>query len=102
LHQGNFGRPDDKFERIIFVLPNKSLSVHETKLNGSFTAGGVNFKGPILFLHADIFCNEIIASAREWYAGKAADANVAANIPNIVRQRPEGFPPLIAGVPVIQ
>jgi len=102
LHQGNFGRPDDRFERIIFILPNSSFGGHDTKMQGAFTVGDMKITGNILFLEAVRFCQEMIAAARQWYADKAQDANVQANIPNIVRNRPEGFPPLIVGVPVIQ
>ena len=72
------------------------------KTQGAFTVGNMQITGSLLFVHVDRFCHNIIAAAREWYAGKISDANVQANVPNIVRQRPEGFAPLIVGVPVIQ
>jgi hypothetical protein len=51
LHQGNFGRPDDRYEQIIFVLPNTNFSGHEMKLVGAFTVGEIKISGPVLFLH---------------------------------------------------
>jgi hypothetical protein len=39
------------------------------------------------------FCRDMIKTARAWYKAKKADPNVVSNLPDLVRPRPEGYPP---------
>lgn len=47
------------------------------------------------------FCEEMIQSARQWHADMSEDPIVAANLPDLMRVRPEGIPPHFVGMPVI-
>ena len=76
VHQGNVGRPDDRFERIIFILPNSGFGAHDNLITGSFTAGGVLIKGPILLLDASRFCSELVPSALDWLEVNRDNATV--------------------------
>jgi hypothetical protein len=57
--------------------------------------------GGALSIDATHFCQTMIECAREWETKVAENAEVQANLANILRVRPEGFPPSIRGFPVI-
>ena len=65
-------------------------------------APGANFgsvEGRVLQIDAAWFCEQLVAAARQWAIIKAEDDNVLANMPNLVRLRPEGLHPYIVNVP---
>ena len=108
LHQGQFGRPDDRYDRIIFMLPQlpglgrgqiRVIRDIVVTISPGLSFGGVT--GKVLQLEAIWFCEQIIAAAREWAALKAADPIVQGNLPNLVRYRSEGLPSYIVGQPLI-
>jgi hypothetical protein len=43
----------------------------------------------------------MIAAVREWCEKKADHPAVKKNLPGLVRLRPDGFPRIVAGMPVI-
>ncbi len=102
LHQGNFGHPKSRYDRVVFLAPNKSF-----RLSGDIlvtSAPGVNFgsvQGKVLQIEALWFCQQFISAARNWAETKRQDPNVQTNLPNLVRFRPEGLSPYIVGVPLI-
>jgi hypothetical protein len=95
VHQGRFGHPGMQYDRIIFTLPDPRGNI----FSGNVFGGGGN--PPTLNLDAEAFCRDVIAAVRAWFAAKQADANVVANLPNLVQFRPNGMAPFIGGVPVI-
>jgi hypothetical protein len=90
VHQGRCGHPDMQYARVIFTVPNAQNNVfHNNILNDA------------LNLDAIRFCRDIIQSVRDWYEiSKDADA-VQANVPHMVRYRPNGIAPYMVGMPVI-
>jgi hypothetical protein len=57
--------------------------------------------GKILSVDLVFFCRAIMDAAREWATANAGTSNVQRNLPNLVRYRPEGFPPFSVGVPTV-
>jgi len=98
LHQGNFGHPKARYDRIVFTLPSK-IQFPEGRI-GSPEAGEL-----VLLLNCVIFCERMVSAARDWLSANTQDKNVQANLQNIVRFRPAGIslPPTLQlkGVPVI-
>ena len=102
LHQGNFSHPNSRYDHIVFMPPNRSPRY--TKDIVVTMAPGVAFgsvQGRILHIEVVWFCQLLTGAVCRWLAAKAADATVQANLPNLVRLRPEGLPPHIVGVPLI-
>ena len=97
LHRGNFGRPDDRYDRIVFLPPNAlDYRIHEVHLTNNGDS-----QEKIICFDIIIFCNNIIRAANLWLAAMSDDKNVAANMPELVRLRPNGIPPSIVGMPLI-
>jgi hypothetical protein len=111
LHQGHFRHPKARYDRIIFMLPNSSFKAHDVVVTiesdvviGGKTRGEITGRdqtGTILYLDTVQFCQQIVEAALQWAVAKKEDANVQANLPNLVRLRAEGLPPFIVGVPLI-
>ena len=102
LHQGNFNNPNSRYDHVVFVPPNRSLRYGKDIV--VTIAPGVAFgslQGRILHIEVVWFCELLIRAVCRWLAAKATDATVQANLPNLVRLRPEGFPPYIVGIPLI-
>ena len=102
LHQGKFGRPDSRYDRVIFLAPNPSLRMAKDILvtvTPGVTFGDVT--GKVLQIEAVWFCEQFIDAVQQWAVTKINDPNVQTNVPNLVRLRPEGLPPYIVGVPLI-
>jgi hypothetical protein len=96
IHQGNFGRSDDRYDRIAFTVPGMGVSMMETIFKDN---GGV--KETILSLDAKTFCQIMNDCAKAWEISKKSDANVTINMNNLIRFRPEGFPPQLVDVHLI-
>jgi hypothetical protein len=60
-----------------------------------------SIQGKVLHIEVIWFCETIIDAVRKWLVTKVADATVQANLPNLVRLRPEGLPPYIVGTALI-
>jgi hypothetical protein len=95
VHQGIFGPKGMQYDRIVFMLPGR----HTLHRNiSSHIAGGTE---SALQLDATIFCRDMIAGVKSWYAAKSNDPNIVANLPRVLQFRPNGIPPHFVGVPVI-
>ena len=90
LHQGKLGRPNMQYSRVLFTIPNRQRNVFHN-----------NICNDALNLDVSIFCNDVIAAAQAWYEVKRDDPFVLANLPNLVRDRPEGLSPYMVGMPLI-
>lgn len=99
VHQGNFGRPDNRYDRIIFH-PRPARG-HKVMHEFVSRAGTVEANEIALTLDLTTFCTIFIAAARSWMEKMDDDPNVAANAPNIVRFRSEGISPHVIGLPII-
>ncbi len=92
FHQGrlNDPRPGLQYERIVFTLPAESGNTFvRCVLNNAY------------FTDAHRFCNDMIASAEDWYSAKNTDPNVEKNLLRLVQYRQWGLKPYIVGVPVV-
>jgi hypothetical protein len=94
LHQGNFGHPRARYDRILFNIAG-GITVHDARIKDG-KGGEV-----VLTLDCATFCRTMISAAREWLLSMASNTNVQSNLPNIVRLRPAGIPPFAFGLPVI-
>jgi hypothetical protein len=102
LHQGNFGHPKSRYDRVIFIAPNQSIRMANDAL--VTIAPGVSFgdvSGKVLQIDPAWFCEQFIVGVRQWAANRINDPNVQTNLPNLVRLRPEGLPPYAVGLQVI-
>jgi hypothetical protein len=102
LHQGNFGHPDSRYDRVIFIAPNQPIRMMKDIL--VTIAPGISFgdiTGKVLQIDPAWFCGQFIDATQQWAVKKINDPNVQANIPNLVRLRPEGLPPYAVGLEVI-
>lgn len=90
LHQGRAQHPRLAFKRIIFIEPGATSNVfHNNVLND------------VLNIDIQEFCTDITSGARVWYATAQGTADFQRNYGAFMRRYPTGFPPYIAGVPVI-
>jgi hypothetical protein len=97
LHKARSSHPELSYHRIALMLPTPGgYTIHEA--DAGYNGGS---EERILTMHPEIFCHRVIAGARRWLAAKRDDQNVMANLPNVVRLRPEGLPPNFSGMPLI-
>jgi hypothetical protein len=103
LHQGHFDHPKSKFDRVMFIGPESAIKMHDIVVHvapgvaiGGVPADQMRLSGDILQLDVIRFYG-----ARKWAVAMANEPNVEANLPNLVRYRPNGLPPWSAGVPTI-
>jgi hypothetical protein len=108
VHKGHFDHPKSKFGRIMFIGPESLIKHHDVIITirpgvrfGDRDASELRLSGNILLLDVVLFCQTIMAAAREWAIGKTTDIFVQRNLQNLVRYRPEGLPPFSVGVPTI-
>jgi hypothetical protein len=113
LHKGRFEHHEARFNRVVFVGPESPFRVHDSiisiapdvKFGGGsmeeMTAEALRLSEKALILGVLPFCQAVIESAREWVIRNLDTANVKANLPRLVRYRPEGLPPFMVNVPVI-
>ena len=85
LHQGKFGHPQARFDRAMFVLPDRD------RLMATGFMRNVGVEGTLLAIDLVDFCRQIIEAARFWYEKVKDHPNVVMNVPYLVRNRPEGF-----------
>jgi hypothetical protein len=91
-------QPTLNFDKVVFVIPHLSRTNSATDLHCRIE--GVT-GDRTLSLDAAFFCQDVLQSVHQWYAKKATDPNVVANMPKVLTFRPDGFPPHFVGVPVI-
>ncbi len=90
IHQGKFGHAKMQYSRIIFTIPNAQNNIFRN-----------NIINDALNLDAVMFCNDLLAAAREWFSQNQTDAAVMANLPRLVQFRPMGISPYMVGMPLI-
>jgi hypothetical protein len=108
VHAGTFAHHKVPFDRVIFLTPESPFKMHDefftvapgTELGGK-SAESLRLSGRLLHMDVLKFCTAIIESARAWSVSKSNDPYVQQNLPNLIRYRPDGFPPLSVGVPTI-
>lgn len=90
VHKGNLGvrSKGSSFARVVFTLPQKGF-MHN------------NVANDVLQFDVLRFCNDVIAAVRVWFEKTEDNRTVKANLPNLIQFRPDGFPPLFVGLPVI-
>jgi hypothetical protein len=98
VHESSLKHRRTKFTHIFFHVrkPNERQKGHlQSRLwaHGDSQTFGVE-------LDTVMFCNHMIEIARLWYRGKQQDNNVRLNLPNLVRFRPDGYPPF-CDLPII-
>jgi hypothetical protein len=78
LHQGHFGHPKSKFNRVLFIGPESSVKAHDVIMTvldyvsfGGVSATELRLSGQILHLDVVRFCQTIMDSARKWVISKA-------------------------------
>ncbi|WP_133256032.1 hypothetical protein [Rhodopseudomonas palustris] len=108
LHQGHFHHPKSRFDRVMFIGPESTIKMHDVVIEvaagvefGGISAASLKLEGRLLQLDVVAFCETIRDAARDWIISNVNDKNVAANLKNLVRYRPNGFPPFSVGVPTI-
>lgn len=89
LHRGSTQDERSSYKRIIFVVPNPKLIMHNNIINDA------------LNIDINIFCRIIIDAVRNWQITKANDKNYIRNYPNLIRVYPNGLPPYVGGFPII-
>jgi hypothetical protein len=91
VHQGRFGGHGMRYGRVVFTMPipERNIVIHNNVMNDA------------LNLDANVFCRDLIAAVRRWFAAHSQEANVQANLPNLVQLREDGLAPYIVGLPVI-
>jgi hypothetical protein len=81
------------FDRILFTPPGSNFQMHDSV---------IDMHGErVLYMSATSFCHEFVADARAWEAKAMQNETVRANMPNIIRLRPNGYGMHIVGAPVI-
>ena len=95
LHQGKGQHSKMEYDRVLFVPPGAMTITEGLSANNGGRAERV------LMLGTSTFCTKMIEAGRTWYDRNRSSSNVQANMPNVVRYRPEGFAPHIVGFPVI-
>ena len=96
VHRGNAaGHPFFGKSHVVFSTPQTGLEVHSVTFDNPTT--------PLTAIMLDVttFCGRMKDAVIDWFIVNGADPLVQANIPAILSQRPNGFPPWIEGVPVI-
>jgi hypothetical protein len=95
-HQGRAGRRGVDYSRIVFVIPHVSQTPASSWHRQISDQAGER----VLCLDAAFFCTDVMKSVQRWYADRANDPNVLANLPRLLQYRPRGLPPHFVG-PVI-
>lgn len=93
VHQGRMGTPKMQYNRVGFVT---SEAIHRFVSSNN---GGVPER--MLLLSASIFSRDMTDGVAAWQAAKGNDPNVVANLALLLRNRPNGVPPHVVGMPVI-
>lgn len=98
VHNGMlFGHPQARYNRIVFMPPSRNgPTLHEC-----ISADSRAESETILQFDIRQFCSTFIDGAKYWYKARKDDPIVASNLPNLVRERREGFPPHFVGCLVI-
>lgn len=96
LHEAKSQHRKLKYDRVLFLPPGSPFSGTEV-----ITSHNMRVDESALTLGTDHFCFSMIETVLTWYEFNKESPNVIANMPNLVRYRPEGLSPHIVGVPLI-
>lgn len=89
LHQGRNVHDRLGYSRILFLLPQADLTLHNNVINDA------------LNLDIPCFVRSITDSVREWVRAKSGDPRFEENIAHFMKVHPHGLSPYIMGVPVV-
>jgi len=92
LHQGRGSHKQAPSRRLLFLEPGGGLTLHKGRFNGH--ENGV-------MLDISTFVEDMIASVRQWQGKVAGTELYVTNAKSFIRRHPHGFPPFVAGTPVI-
>ena len=90
LHQGLTNHINSRYSRILFIEPRTTSNI----LHNNIMQDALN-------IDVNIFCQDIIASAREWLKEVKDTDQFKINFEKFVKRHPTGLAPYIKGVPVI-
>ena len=97
IHRGQtFGHPKNRFERVVFILPDGSGNT----FNGIRTVVH-DSEQPVHSLDIHTFGNAFFAAAAEWIEDVKDNESVRANLRGLIRVRREGYENHLVGMPVI-
>ena len=90
LHQGTTKHSTSRYSRILFVEPGASgLVLHMNILNDA------------LNIDVQMFCQEMVAAARNWIEQVSGTETYETNLVSFIRRHPDDLAPYIGGVAVI-
>ena len=89
VHQGSTQSSDSSYKRILFLIPNSQIVMHN------------NIIDDVLNIDIKIFCSNIISSVRTWEQKIKDEPNFIRNYDKLLKVYPNGLPPYIVGFPVI-
>ena len=89
LHRGSIQDTRSSYNRILFVIPNPMITMHNNIINDA------------LNIDINIFCRMMIEAVRNWQTAAANNENYIRNYPNLIKVYPNGISPYICGIPVI-
>lgn len=92
LHQGSTQHRDSEYARIAFAEPGYLDDMKKVHLN---------IEDEVLQIDVERFCEDVVSSARDWFAKNRDNRVVAQNLDRFVRRYPEGLLAFLPGVPVI-
>src|SRR5215216_2274339 len=99
--RGDWSTISRDFDRVMLIGPESQIKVCRDVIVmveagvefGGVKAEDMRLSGKILQIDLMYFCQSIMNAAREWAIANTNNPNVQRNLPNLVRYRPEGFPP---------
>jgi hypothetical protein len=90
LHSGRFGDLEHNVASVKFILPGTNINVINSRLDDIYLYSVVDF------------CKNFTASVEAWFEKNKHDPNVVANLPRLMRYRPDGLKPIMAGITVLE
>jgi hypothetical protein len=95
LHQAKpTGHRETRYKHILFIVRQPGGKLYHLNLQQAKLDLRPGWPENLAVdLDTATFCHDMISAARRWYEAKRNDPNVRANLPNVVRFRPEGYPP---------
>jgi hypothetical protein len=95
VHKGNTEiktKSKSVASRVAFTLPHPRMNI---------TLHNCMVGDDLLQFDAGTFCRDLVAAVRNWCEKTTGDPNVRKNLQGLVRLRPDGFPGVVADLPVI-
>lgn len=86
------------YRQIAFTLPNENIKIGQIIVKRRDENG---LQAKYTSLDLVNFCGQIMAAVTEWVNNHKDEPNVKANLPGVMRYRPEGLSPIVGGLPVI-